>query len=88
MAVDEKKERKSDAAYSWSQGQGDVTVTFMLPDGTTKDKVTCVIKVDHIKVAISNNTLLEGPLFTKIDPDGSTWIIEGTRYLSICLSIG
>ena len=82
MVADKKEEKPSEPAYSWSQGHGDVTVVFELPEGTKKEDIICVIKVDHMKIVISDGTtLLNGLLFAKVDTDGSTWTLEGRRFV-------
>nr|XP_002736164.1 PREDICTED: nudC domain-containing protein 1-like [Saccoglossus kowalevskii] len=78
----EKKEtpkplEKSDTIYSWTQTLEDVTVTFVLPDGTNKSDIDIKLSCKDISIGIKNSfTLLQGILHAKIDVDVSTWTVE------------
>lgn len=63
--------------YTWFQEGDEVTISFDLAEGTTKDDVICVIKPEEIELSLFNGeTLLKGPLFAKIKAGESTWTLS------------
>lgn len=73
----EVKSRSSSAiVYKWSQDSEDVTVKFVLPDGTKKDDIACNVTADSVDLQIGKEILLSGPLYAKVNPEESTWTVE------------
>ena len=66
--------------YKWSQDSDDVTVRFQIPDGTTKEKISCQIKADSLDVRVGEDVLLSGELFGKVISEESTWTVDMNRY--------
>ncbi|CAH1779692.1 unnamed protein product [Owenia fusiformis] len=67
-------------AYTWSQTEEDVTLTFTLPPGTNKPDVYYKLSRGRIELGIKNGEeLLVGDLHDAVDIDGSTWTLEGQR---------
>ena len=67
-------------AYHWSQTVEDVTVRFELLDGSKKSDCSCEIKPEFLSVTLMNGqTLLQGQLFAKVDPEASTWTITESK---------
>ncbi|XP_031560322.1 nudC domain-containing protein 1-like [Actinia tenebrosa] len=73
----EDEEEQPTYTYTWFQEGDEVTVSFELAEGTTKDDVVCVIKPDEIELSLfSGETLLKGPLFAKVKAGESTWTLS------------
>ena len=72
--------------YKWSQDNEDVTVRFQIPDGTTKEKISCQIKADLLDVRVGEDVLLSGDLFGNVISEESTWTFDKNRYCSIMLN--
>jgi hypothetical protein len=74
---DDDDDKQLKYTYSWYQEGDDVTVSFDVADGTTKDDVVCIIKPDEIEVSLfSGESLLKGPLFAKVKAGESTWTLN------------
>ena len=73
-----KSHSSSAIVYKWSQDSEDVTVKFILPDGTKKD-IACNVTADSVDLQIGKEILLSGPLFAKVNSEESTWTVEENR---------
>ena len=67
--------------YKWSQDSEDITVKFKVPGGTSKEKISCEIKVDSLDVRVGEDVLLSGALFAKVNSEESTWTLDEDRYV-------
>ncbi|XP_029022760.1 nudC domain-containing protein 1 [Betta splendens] len=77
---------KTDPIYFWQQTAEDVTVCVRMPEGVTKEEVRFRLTADTISVAVQGfSPLLEGQLFTSVDPEASTWIIKDHKSLEVTL---
>ena len=74
-----KSHSSSAIVYKWSQDSEDVTVKFVLPDGTKKDDIACNVTADSLDLQIGKEILLSGPLFAKVNSEESTWTVEENR---------
>lgn len=85
-AKDKEVNSSSVPVYKWSQDNEDVTVRFQIPDGTTKEKISCQIKADSLDVRVEEDVLLSGDLFGNVISEESTWTFDKNRYCSIMLN--
>ena len=69
----------SPPVYKWSQDSEAVTITFEVPEGTNKDKVTCKIQADSLDLQIGKEVILSGPLFAKVNSEDSMWTLDKNR---------
>lgn len=74
--------------YRWTQTIEETTVVMAVPDGTRGKDLDVKIKsssvsVKHKKVSPDKQNMLEGNLFAKIQPDESTWSLEGGALLLV-----
>ena len=74
-----KSHSSSAIVYKWSQDSEDVTVKFVLPDGTKKDDIACNVTADSVDLQIGKKILLSGPLYAKVNSEESTWTVEENR---------
>ncbi|KAJ7360499.1 NudC domain-containing protein 1 [Desmophyllum pertusum] len=74
--ADKGSNNSSVAVYKWSQDSEDVTVTFVAPEGTKKEDISCDIKADSLDLCVGKEVLLSGPLFAKVNSDESTWTFD------------
>jgi hypothetical protein len=74
-------------AYSFSQGDSDVTVKVPLPENTTSRQVAVSIDTNTLSVGLKNGgaPILAGRLFKPIKAEDSTWCIEDKRTLVLTL---
>ncbi|XP_072266836.1 nudC domain-containing protein 1 [Pyxicephalus adspersus] len=83
MEQDEKKE----PLYVWRQTADDVTLTFALPDDTTKDNIQIHFAPTQITVSLKEQKpFLKGPLYSVIDHESSTWILKDERRVEVTLA--
>ena len=78
--ADKGSNNSSVVVYKWSQDSEDVTVTFVAPEGTKKEDISCDIKADSLDLCVGKEVLLSGPLFAKVNSDESTWTFDENRY--------
>ena len=74
--------------YSFSQGDGDVTIKVPLPENTTSKQLAVSIETNTLSVAMKNSggdKILAGKLFKPIKAEDSTWLIEDKKTLVITL---
>lgn len=69
--------------YSWIQNSEDVTVIINLPK-----KVTPIVDStrDSLNVRCGTETLVDGKLFDLVDQEVTTWNIDGSGKLNVCMS--
>uniref|UniRef100_A0A8D0E7C2 NudC domain-containing protein 1 n=1 Tax=Salvator merianae TaxID=96440 RepID=A0A8D0E7C2_SALMN len=81
------EENKKEPLYYWQQTEEDLTLTFPLRGGFTKEDIHVQFSPDHLSVALKDPLLpvLEGTLFSAIDHENSTWIISENNSLEISL---
>ncbi|KAK2887445.1 hypothetical protein Q8A67_015673 [Cirrhinus molitorella] len=76
----------SDPIYFWQQTEEDVTVSVRLPEGTTKDDIRFKLTVDCLRVRVGDHApLLDGQLFSPVDPEASAWTIKDDKSLEVSL---
>ncbi len=74
--------------YSFSQGDGDVTIKVPLPENTTSKQLSVSIETNSISIALKNSggdKILSGKLFKPIKAEDSTWCIEDKKLLVVIL---
>ena len=84
-AEDKEANSPSVPVYKWSQDSEDVTVRFQIPDGTTKEKISCQIKADSLDVRVGEEVLLSGDLFGNVISEESMWTFDKNRYCRVML---
>lgn len=73
----EKIPSRAQSQFTWSQTEGDVTITVELPEDVTKHDVHCVIERREVVVGLTDGTTyFRDRLFAPVYPEGSTWTIE------------
>lgn len=65
----------SSQRYIWLQADDDITVTFALPDNTTKSDIQVVFSHEGLSVTVKEKQLLTGNLLHPISPGECTWTI-------------
>ena len=78
--ADKDSKNSSPPVYKWSQDSEAVTVSFEVPEGTNKDKITCKIRADSLDLEVGKEIMLSGPLFAKVNSEDSTWTLDKSRY--------
>ena len=64
--------------HKWTQTETDMVVTFQLDSDVGKRDISCFIEPEALVVGLTDGTtLLRGELAHPVDPDASTWTIEG-----------
>uniref|UniRef100_A0A3Q3JQ90 NudC domain-containing protein 1 n=1 Tax=Monopterus albus TaxID=43700 RepID=A0A3Q3JQ90_MONAL len=77
---------KTDPIYFWQQTAEDLTVCVRMPEGVTKEEVWFRLTADNISIGVQGfPPLLEGQLFTSVDPEASAWIIKNEKSLEVTL---
>ncbi|XP_034016830.1 nudC domain-containing protein 1 [Thalassophryne amazonica] len=77
---------KAEPIYFWQQTAEDITVSLRMPEGFTKENVQFQLTADRVRVGVQGfPPLLEGQLFTSVDPEASTWIIRNDKSLEVTL---
>ncbi|XP_075438545.1 nudC domain-containing protein 1 isoform X2 [Ascaphus truei] len=77
---------KKEPLYYWEQTEEDVTVTFQLPEGRTKEDIKIKFSPEQISVSLSEqDTFLKGQLHSVIDHESSVWIIKDGKSVEITL---
>uniref|UniRef100_A0A8D0L8B9 NudC domain-containing protein 1 n=1 Tax=Sphenodon punctatus TaxID=8508 RepID=A0A8D0L8B9_SPHPU len=79
--------KKKEPLYYWQQTEDDLTVTVHLPQDIVKEDIQVQFSPENISVALkSQPPLVEGKLFSAIDPGSCTWIITENNSLEISLN--
>lgn len=66
--------------YTWEQTLEDVTVSLILPAGTTGKMVNCQIKKDHLVVGLKGQPpIIDGDLSEPVKAGDSTWAITDVK---------
>lgn len=65
--------------YRWKQDNQEVEVSVSVPDGATKAQVKVSCQAKSLRVAHNGTVLVDGPLFGRCDPEGSTWTLGKGR---------
>ena len=77
--ADKGSNNSSPPVYKWSQDSEAVTISFEVPEGTNKDKITCKIQADSLDLQVGKEVILSGPLFAKVNSEDSTWTLDKNR---------
>ncbi|XP_075070069.1 nudC domain-containing protein 1 isoform X2 [Mixophyes fleayi] len=78
---------KKEPLYFWQQTAEDVTLTFHLPDGTTKEDIKIQFSPYLISISLKEQeTFLKGQLYSVIDHESSTWIVKDERSVEVTLA--
>lgn len=81
------EEEKKEPLYIWQQTAEDVTLTFPLPDGITKEHIKIHFSPDHISMSLKEQEpFLKGKLYSAIDHESSTWIVKDERSVEVTLT--
>ncbi|KAM4705426.1 nudC domain-containing protein 1 [Rhinophrynus dorsalis] len=76
---------KKGPLYYWQQTGDDVTLTFQLPEGMTKEDVTIKFSPTEISIRLKEQDFLKGQLHSVIDHESSVWIIKDGRSVEATL---
>lgn len=69
--------------YTWNQTTSDLCVHLTIPDGLSKANLSVDITGTRLEVVIKNGVeMIQGDLHARVDVDGSTWTLDGRRYIS------
>ncbi|NXC20863.1 NUDC1 protein, partial [Corythaeola cristata] len=80
------EEKVVDPLYYWQQTEDDVTITVHIPQDITKDDIKVCFSPDGICVTLKDQPpLMEGKLYSSVDPESCTWIIGENK--RCCISI-
>ncbi|XP_069813295.1 nudC domain-containing protein 1 isoform X1 [Dendropsophus ebraccatus] len=81
------EEEKKEPLYVWQQTAEDITLTFPLPHGITKEHIKIHFSPDHISMSWrEEEPFLKGPLYSTIDHESSTWILRDERSVEVTLA--
>ncbi|XP_044277789.1 nudC domain-containing protein 1 isoform X2 [Varanus komodoensis] len=71
------EENKKEPLYYWKQTEDDLTITLHINKELTKEDIQVHFSPDYLRVAVKDaSVVLEGALFSSIDHESSTWIIN------------
>ena len=74
------KESSDESQYQWTQTEGDITITFPLPEDVMKSDIRCTIDRQDLVVGLSDGTtFFRGRLFAPVASDCSTWTIDNHK---------
>eukprot|EP00930_Biecheleria_cincta_P054792 TRINITY_DN41198_c0_g1_i1.p1 TRINITY_DN41198_c0_g1~~TRINITY_DN41198_c0_g1_i1.p1 ORF type:complete len:117 (+),score=19.63 TRINITY_DN41198_c0_g1_i1:21-371(+) len=76
--------------YRWANiapGE-EVEVEFDLPKGCRHRDIDVVIQAAHVRVKVMGQSLAEGDLLNRCDPEDSRWEIRGTRLVVVLVKDG
>ncbi|KAM9307512.1 nudC domain-containing protein 1 [Gastrophryne carolinensis] len=80
------QDEKQGPLYLWQQTAEDVTVSFSLPDGLTKEDVNIKFTPTNLTVTLEKQKpFLEGEMYSAIDHEGSTWIMKDEKSVEVTL---
>ncbi|XP_053571263.1 nudC domain-containing protein 1 [Bombina bombina] len=85
---DEKMEEegKKEPLYIWRQTGEDVTLTFQLPEDVTKGDIKITFSSNHLSISLKDHEpLLKGQLYSIIDHESSSWILNDKRSVEVTL---
>ncbi|XP_031759244.1 nudC domain-containing protein 1 isoform X1 [Xenopus tropicalis] len=81
------EDNKREPLYNWHQTGEDVTLTFQLPEGMTKEDLTIKFLPGEIDISLKDQgTFLKGQLYLDIDCESSAWIIKEGRSVEVTLT--
>ncbi|XP_063780572.1 nudC domain-containing protein 1 isoform X2 [Pseudophryne corroboree] len=77
---------KKGPLYVWQQTAEDVTMTFRLPDGTTKEDVKVQFSPYNLSISLKEqDSFLKGQLYSLIDPESSIWTVKDERSIEVTM---
>ncbi|KAG8441699.1 hypothetical protein GDO86_010762 [Hymenochirus boettgeri] len=77
---------KREPLYSWQQTGDDVTVTFQLPEGITKEDLKIKFLPRDIEISFKDqDSFLKGQLHSLIDCESSLWIMKDKQSVEVTL---
>jgi len=80
MSVEEAK-----PIYNWLQEDSSIVVSFELPAGTVKSDIEFHLSPGSMTVGLKDSSvLLSGDLYSKVDVEGSSWIISDSKVYVYC----
>ncbi|OCT74961.1 hypothetical protein XELAEV_18033949mg [Xenopus laevis] len=81
------EDNKREPLYNWQQTGEDVTLTFQLPEGKTKDDLNIKFLPGEIDISIKDQgTFLKGQLYSDVDCESSAWIMKEGRSVEVTLT--
>ncbi|XP_046369852.2 nudC domain-containing protein 2-like [Haliotis rufescens] len=69
----------------WWQTIDEVFIEVDVPKDTKSREIKCEIKPNSIRVAVKENTIINGYLAETVKADDSLWTLEDRRLMRICL---
>ena len=67
--------------YTYIQTPEDITVFFRVPEGTKKTDIQVNFCAMQMEVLLQGKCVVSGNLWNCIDMSGSTWILDGEKYI-------